>query len=463
MKTMKTIFKCLMGLLVLLIGAIAIEPSVVNFMPDMIANLFQGDPLVMLSTVVAPTAAAQAMQEPVTVALGKVASTTLYRPKISNLVTLVRPDQFPFDTILRQVGMIGDCPSESYKFYSSAVRGVTDLLTAEHVQADVASAVIEVTNVHIWAVDDVGMFPNITVDSKEFRFKVTAVNTTDSKLTILAINGTGAAGVGTGTYIPALADSSAFTRIGVGKNELDAQNTPYANYLTDTTNYVQIFMCQVEESLVDKMHLKEVEWNINDFKTDAIYDMRRMNESTMLFGFPKLDLFDPIAQKSVNYMGGARHFITGSISYGHTTAGTNATFNSWCNQIFSGNNGSDTRILFGGNSFIEWLMNIPFIEKRMAFNKTEAVAGIKFRVIDTIFGELLVRRHQGFDDVDGWSYNALVLDMENVERRVRTPMETKVLKLDESGQRRVEATRITEAFTMAFRNPTTHRWIIDSD
>ena len=463
MKTMKTIFKCTFGLLLLIMGAIAIEPSILNFLPDYVAILFDGNPLVNIASTVTATAAAQAIDETVTVEVGSDASTTLYRPKISKMITKIRPDQFPLDTILREVGMVGDCPSETYKFYSSNVRGVADTMTAEHVQANVKSAEIEITNYQIWLPDDIGICPEITVSSAEFRFKVLEVDPTNLKITILAINGTGAAGVGTGEYVPALANATKLTRIGNAKGELDAQNTPYANFLTDTSNYVQIFMCQVEESLVNAQVLKEVEWNINDFKQDAIYDMRRMAELTMLFGYPSLELFDPIAQKKVNLMGGARHFITGEITYGHSTAGTNATFNSWCNTIFSGNNGSDRRYYFGGNDNIEWLMNIPFIEKRMSANETEAVAGIKFRFIDTIFGELFIRRHQAFSDLTGWSYNALVLDMNNVERRYRRATETQKLNLDETGTRRVNAYRILEEWTMAFRNAETHRWITDTD
>jgi len=458
----KTIFKYTFGLLLLIMGAIAIEPSVMNFLPDWLGAIFNGDPLAILSTV-APTAAGQAIAETVTVTEGKAASDTLYRPKISNIITKIRPDLFPMDTIMREVGMVGDCPSETYKFYSSNVRGVTDTMTVEHTQSDVKSAVITITNSHIWLADDIGVCPEITVDSEEFRFKVMAVDTTNLTITILAINGTASGGSGTGAFVPALANATKITRIGNAKGELDAQNTPYANFLTDTENYVQVFMCQVEESLTNAIHLKEVEWNINDFKQDAILDMRRMAELTMLFGYPKLDLLDTLAQKKVNLMGGARHFITGEITYGHSAAGTNATFNSWANTIFSGNNGSDRRYLFGGNNFMEWLMNIPFIEKRMAANESEVIAGIKFRVIDTIFGELYIRRHQGFSDVEGFSYNALVLDMNNVERRFQSATETKKLNLDETGVRRVKAFRIREAWTMAFRNEETHRWITDTD
>jgi len=463
MKTMKTIFKYTFGLLLLIMGAIAIEPSIINYLPDWLGFMFNGDPLAILASTVGATAAEQAIGETVTISVGDAASDTLYRPKISKMITKIRPDQFPLDTILREVGMVGDCPSDTYKFYSSNVRGVTDTMTAEHTQADVKSAVIEITNAHIWLADDVGICPEITVDSAEFRFKVMAVDTTGLTITILAINGTGASGVGTGEYVPALANATKLTRIGNAKGETDAQNTPYANFLTDTENYVQIFMCQVEESLVNAQNLKEVEWNINDFKQDAIFDMRRMAELTMLFGFPKKDLLDTIAMKKVNLMGGARNFITGEITYGHNTAGTNATFNSWCNTIFSGNNGSDRRYLFGGNDFMEWLMNIPVVEKRMAANQSETIAGIKFRVIDTVFGELYVRRHQGFTDLEEWSYNALVLDMNNVERRYRQATTTKKLNLDETGVRAVRAFRIQEHWTMAFRNEETHRWITDSD
>jgi hypothetical protein len=234
---------------------------------------------------------------------------------------------------------------------------------------------------------------------------------------------------------------------------------------TDTSNFVQIFMCQVEESLVESTHNKEVEYNINDFQTDAIYDMRRMGEMSMLFGFPKQDVFDPDAQKVVDLMGGALHYITKTATYDVTAnngIGTDAVFNSWGKKIFAGNNGSYTRILFAGNGLIEWMMNIPVVQKQLASNKTEIVAGLKFKVIETFWGDILVRRHQAFDDVDGYTYNGLVLDIDNVERRIRKATETQKLELDKTGQRRVNAFRIIEEWTMAFRNPDTGCWIVNT-
>lgn len=460
MKTIKLMFKIGVGLILLVMCAIAIEPSVLNLAPHWIAQLFSDGGFTSFAGVVAPTAAAQAVKQTVTTVETKAASVNLLRPEISNVISKVRPDVFPLDTILREVGNVGKCDSREYKFYSTTVRGVSDLLTAAHTQADTQTSQINVTNIQIWLPDDIGIFPEITVGTAEFRFKVVAVDNPNSKITIRAINGVGAGGAGTGDFVPAIDDASVLVRIGNAKAEIDAQNTPYANMPTDTYNYVQIFMCQVEESLVNFQHNKEVEFNINDYQTDAIYDMRRMAELTMLFGYPKQDVLDPVAGKKVDVMGGARHYITKTITYDHAVAGTNAVFNTWGKTVFTGNNGSYTRMLFAGNGLVEWMMNVPVVEKQLQASKTEIVAGIKFKVLDTYFGDIYLRRHQSFDDLGGsWSYNGIVFDVANLERRYRRPTETTELDLDRTGQRRVTAYRILEEWTMAFRNPETHAWI----
>jgi len=463
MKT-KTLFKYLVGFLLMAICVFAIEPSWgAAILPEGINNfLFGGGGHgLSLADVVAPTAAAQAVNETVTTNVVKTAAPNMLRPEISNTITKVRPDVFPLDTILRKIGRLGKCDSREYKYYSSAVRGVADILTAQYTQADVTSGELAVTNPHIWLADDIGFVPGTVayVGGEEFRFKVTKVDNTNKKLTVVAVNGCGAGGTGTGSYIPTIPISAKITRIGNAKAEIDAQNAPYANMPTDTTNYVQIFMCQVEESLVESTHNKEVEYNINDFQTDAIYDMRRMGELTMLFGYPKQDVFDPESQKNVDLMGGARHFITKTITYDHAITGTNAKLNSMSKENFAGNNGGYQRILFAGNGLIEWLMNTPVVEKQLAADKTEIIAGIKFKVISTFFGDWLIRRHQAFDDVDGFTNNGLILDIDNVERRIRQATTTTELDLNKTGQRKVKAYRIDEAWTMAFRNPDTHAWV----
>ena len=87
MKTIKLISKCFLGLFVILIGAIIVDHTLVNFLPDVIANIYHSDPLTSIAVTAPATAAAQAIDETVTVDVGSTASTNLYRPKISNVVT----------------------------------------------------------------------------------------------------------------------------------------------------------------------------------------------------------------------------------------------------------------------------------------------------------------------------------------------------------------------------------------
>ena len=466
MKTIIKLTKIAFGLIFFLMALVAIEPAAQNFIPDFISFLFDRNHGVNFAMA---TAAAQAVEGTVTTDEVETASPNLLRPEISSVISKVRPDIFPLDTIMREIGSVGPCDSNEYKFYTSDVRGVQDTLTAEYTfSAATKIAEISITNAHIWLKDDVGIFPTVLVNSKEFHFKVVDVNKSSNKLSIIAINGVAADGStpsssSQANYVPTLANAKKFTRIGVAKHETDAQTTPYANIPLDTSNYVQIFMCQVEESLVNMKHNKEVEFNINDYQTDAIFDMRRMAEHTMLWGYPYKDLYDPSELKNYNLMGGARHFITGQINYAGNTVGTNATFNSWGRQIFAGNNGSYSRTLFAGNALMEWLMNIPSIEKQIEANKSHIVAGVKFKLIETVFGDIHLRRHQAFDDLDGWTYNGVVLDLNNVEKRIQSPTTTTKLDLDTSGQRKVKAYRLEEAWTLAFRNVATHKWINDTD
>ena len=181
MKT-KTIFRFLIGMVIVLVAAIAIEPSLQPSVAHGFFDFLNGAKHLNLSDIVAPVAAAQAVTETVTTGKVKVAAPNLLRPEISNTITKVRPDIFPMDTILRQVGHIGKCDSREYKFYSSAVRGVADTLTAAHIFAEVDSCELSVTNVHIWLKDDIAFFPEKTDNNlKEIRAKITKVDNAGKK------------------------------------------------------------------------------------------------------------------------------------------------------------------------------------------------------------------------------------------------------------------------------------------
>lgn len=382
----------------------------------------------------------------------------LLRPEISKVITRFQPDRYPLDTILREVGNLGKSNAWEYQFWSSDVRGVTDVTTDDYTLAATTTAKIPVQNIHIWTKEDNIYFPTITGgDGLKLRAHVVGIDGSLNKLEVIPFNGLNQAGNAPGPYLPTIPDETPITRIGNAKGETDAQTEPYATMPTPESNYCQIIMTQVEESFIEKLHNKEVDWNILDFKKDALYDLRRQSEMAMLFGYKKM-IYDPIARKYKYNMGGADYFLADDMTY--TLDDMQATdFDKWGEQIFTGTASSDSRIVVAGNGFIRQLMGVPTIYKQLEANKTEIIAGIKFKKIETFFGDFLLKRHQGFNDVEGFTNHALVLDMENIERRIMEPMQYKNLKLDDTGQKRVDAVRIHETWTMAFRYPDTHRWI----
>lgn len=388
------------------------------------------------------------------------AESNLLRPEISNLITQIRRDIYPLDTIMREMGKVKKISSNEWKFYSKDERGLKDTTNGAYAYAGALSGNVGVDAVQNWAVADVALLPGINGgDGKKLRCIISAVDVPNGTVTLSPINGRDSAGTALGSYLPAIADESHIVRIGNAHGETDAQTSPIEIAPYDTFNYVQIFMAQVEESLTAKKHLKEVDLNIMDYKEDAIIDMRAQAELAMLFGYPVKDYYDPVQRKKVNLLGGADYYITKNKEYTKSAAITNAIFNAWAKYIFTGNNGSDKRILFAGNGLLERMMNADLVQKQMVGNSTEIVAGIKFTRLQTAFGELLVRRHQAFDEVYGYTDNGLVLDMQHIERGIFDPTEVKDLDLDSTGQKRVDAKRIRESWSMAFKNLDTHCWI----
>jgi len=412
-------------------------------------------------TLAAATAAQTISGEPATTETLDDAAENLLRPEISKLITKIRRDVYPLDTIMREIGKVRPIDSEEWKYYSKDERGLQDKLTAEYAFAGAKSGQLSVNSAHYWAPHDTVLIPTVNGgDSKKLRALVSAVDVALNKITITPVNGRtiGSAEV-LGDLMPGVPNETFITRIGNAHGETDAQTEPVEIAPYDTFNYAQIFMAQVEESLVAKKHLKEVDLNIMDYKEDAIINMRAESELAMIFGYPKKGFYDPILRKKVNLCGGADYYITKNKTYTKSVAITNAIFNSWTKYIFTGNNGSDRRLYFVGNNLLERMLNADIVQKQMEAKATEMVAGIRFNRIETGFGELLIRRHQAFDEVYGYSDNGLVLDMEHIERGIYEPTQVKKLNLDETGQKRVDARRILEHWSMAFKDLDTHCWI----
>lgn len=400
--------------------------------------------------------------EPVTVQDVKAGSADLDTSYISKVITEMRPAATPLDTILRNINK--DVKIESFKsdFYSVSTRPLYDTVKTQYTKAGDghATTALNVNTISMWTVDDTCLFRGITgSDGLDLMCLVVDKSVSNATITIQPMNGTAGSGTTAGLeIIPAtIPVNTRIVRCGPAKNELDAQTSPYAIIPVKDYNYMQIFMAQVEESVFQKMHSKEVQWNFKDYQVQSIYDMRATMEFSYIFGVRK-QFPDAVNAKERYTTGGIWRSITKSLEYG--TGGTdrtidNATFVDWTKSIFTGNSGADTRFVFAGDGLMANLAKVDTIIKQIEAKQTEVKFGITFNQIETNFGKLLIKHHPLLDQANYGDYG-LVLDLNHIEKHVMKPMSTRPLSLRESGQRNVDAVVIEETSGVIVTYPDTH-------
>lgn len=397
--------------------------------------------------------------KPATTENASAASPDLNQNHISSIITRMRPSSNPLDTILRKVKKSKDAKSWKFEWYTSDIRGVKDTVKTAIASPQTGTETHDliVNNIHIWSVHDTGRMEEISNESgKSIVFYVVTKDAANNKLVIIVVNGDG----NDKRDLPAVPLDTNVTRLGVGKSELAAQHSPYNTYPSKDFNYSQRFMAQIEQSVFQELHKKEVQWGYNDYRLQALFDLRRSMELNTLFG-EKAYLYNPVDEESVYLTGGITTYIDKVIEY-TPDAIANEDFASWGKIIFQGNAGSDQRILFAGDELMVQLAKVGSIQKQLDAGQTKVVYGIRFNKIETSFGQFLIMNHELLRDA-GWSAKGIVLDIPNVDRFVFKAMSTEPIDLKKSGQRNVKAEKIEETFGLGLRYKETHAIIQPAD
>ena len=212
-------------------------------------------------------------------------------------------------------------------------------------------------------------------------------------------------------------------------------------------------MAQVEQSLYDKLHEKWVEYDLAQYRSEALWDMRAQMEIASLVGYRR-KIYNPVKKEWKYLSGGAIRYIDKSIN--KSIAGfDNGSFVDITKDIFVGNNGSETRICFAGSGVMSTFSKAPNFEKQVTQKDVFVKWGIKFHNIETNYGGLLVKYHPVLDYM-GYANKAIVLDINNVVKYQYKPMGSTQVDFAQSGQKNSTADIISEAFCLAFKNPDTH-------
>ena len=385
-------------------------------------------------------------------------------PALSKIVTQIRPQDTPLDTVLREIGSAEQVDGKSFevKYYQNSIRPTVAKTTGAIVggwgQHD-----IPVDTVSNFALHYVLRVPSVFNSAgKELRLFVTAKNISAKTLSVIAVNGDEQVpgDINSPTLIPYIPANTNLYAIGIAKNELDASTEAMEMIPTSTINYCQIFMCQVEQGVYEEITNSEVNYGMLDYKADAIYMMRMLADLTTLYG-AKAVRYNPQTDKLHYFSSGAIENVGGVKTYSLSIPAMGVS-ELWLNELvqeaFSGINGSGTRAFFVSPNLMGRLQNIKFVQKQIEANKTEVKFGVKFNVVDTAFGTMYLKVHNGLPiagDTDG----GFVLDLNNIRRRELHALKWTNLKFDETGISKVKAARLEEAFCCEFRNIKSHMYI----
>ena len=387
------------------------------------------------------------------------AASELLMSEVSQKITEMKPARTPLDTITRSASVKKKINAFKTDYYAVDVRPFSDTTAAAYVKPvpGVELAEITVTNIDVWSQDDTALAVGITgSDGLDLVLYVADIDVANSKIKVQALNGTVEGAL---IVVPSIANTTTLVRMGVAKAEKDAQTTPYAMIPEKEYNYCQIFMAQVEESTYMQIHKKEVNWSFSDYEALNIYDMKTTIELSYLFGFRK-HFTDKLGRDEKYACGGITGNITEVLEYGTGGADrtvTNDTLIDWCADAFTGNSGSETRIMFAGAALTSYISKIDHT-KNLTGNQTEIKWGIEWKVISTNFGRILWKLHPLFAQI-GWTEKGVLIDVNNLEKHEFVPMSTRELNLKESGQRNVKARVIEETSCPVLRYPDTHRLI----
>ena len=393
---------------------------------------------------------------------GTVTDQDINKPTISQKITKINPSLFPMDTMLRELETV-PCKSFEYEYYSVRGRGVeSSIKTAYTVTGGSESGAkqIDVTNAHIFSQDGNILFPTINVNNESkvatpldsgvslnplICHIVSVDNIAQGKITIYPVNA---------AVLPALAADTPIYRLGVAKHENagmseDPSQMPYSD-----SNFCQIHMTTISETLYQRLTEKEVQFGLLDMKEQALLDFRMTNEADSIFGV-KQKFVDPVTRK-VKYMSdGLLRKIDKHLDMGTESKVTNDMIYGWASDIFCGNNGSERRIMFYGKDFGRSMAAAPTIEKQLEADKTEVVFGISFHRIETTDGVILMKPHDLLNEY-GYTKAAVVVDPANVYRAVQKQLEATPLKRDEAGLSRSTDIRLDESHCLAVTNPDCH-------
>lgn len=396
----------------------------------------------------------------------------MYQADIDARITKIRPMATPIDQISR-FATAQKADSFEVKYYSVGTRPVkTTVQTKLTPTQNATSEVLVVEQPDIFTLDDtirvVGIkakfdytgheYTQSADDCPDLVLCVCGKNNNGQPI-VFAVNGSKVNGqpIGVPEEIPA---GTVLIRMGKSCGELDVQTGRFNNIPTAQKQYCQNFMAQIEQSTLDKIAAKEVNWGFSDLEEDSIYDMRLAMENSFLFGdmnminHPTKDGMAQWFTKGIWWQAGKDIEVGTYNATKQTAVITDDDLVDISKDLFVGTGiGNKRKVMLCGSDFLSALSKIQSDKFRL--KDTVEVWNLKFKSWETDFGEILAMHDELFD-LNGMSDCAFALDPEFLTKKTHLSWSRNILDLKKAGVRNTDAVVIQEISCLYLRYAKAH-------
>ena len=394
----------------------------------------------------------------------------MYQKDIDERITRIRPMATPIDQISRFANA-QRAKSFEVKYYSVGTRPVKTKLTAAVTASNNVSTAIQVADPDMFTLDDTIRVVGVKA---LYNYKGTAYNahaastpdlvlcvcgkTSSGQPIVYAVNGSMVNDQPIG--LPAINNNTTLIRMGKSCGELDVQTGRFNNIPTSELQYCQNFMAQIEQSTLDKIAAKEVNWGFSDLEEDSIYDMRLAMENSFLFGDMNVinhSVKDGMSQwftKGIWWQAGKDIEVGAYDNTKHATVITDNDLVDISKDLFVGTGiGNKRKVLLCGSDFLAALSKIDSDKFRL--KDTVEIWNLKFKSWETDFGEILAMHDELFD-LNGMADCAFALDPEFLTKKTYLSWSRNILDLKKAGVRNTDAVVIQEISCLYLRYRKAH-------
>ena len=406
--------------------------------------------------------------EPITTDVTREASPDLLLNEIDQQIVKIRPMATPIDQLSRYAGS-KHAGSMVVNFYNVDTKPTAALMAEDYTEPTAQSAtssdtriVLPTDNNEIFDASDTilvqgvnGYEPDGITRSKQELVLYVVSRDESNVLRVQAVNGKKIGEIE--GCVPTIEEGTTLIRMGRAATELDVMSPQFEALPKKAQQYCQIFKMQVEQSTLQKLANKEVEWTMTDQEEAAIYDMRLGMEKSFLFG-TKARIWDNVKKENVMLTGGIWWQAGKDYIYSAASDLNQESIVDLMRQAFTGNAGSKRKILIGGSGLIGRLNKLDY---NRIINASDTVTkwGIDFTELRSKFGTLYVLLSEVFDEC-GMEDNGIIIDPEYLQKYVHQPFSAETLNLKASGVRNVDATVLTETSCLVLRYPKAHMRIV---